>query len=300
MIRYVENSQIDRREWDNCIKHSFHTLPYAYSWYLDMVTPGWCALVDQDYQKVFPLPSRKKMGIRYIFTPPFMQCLGLFSREPSGIERTEEFIGFIPDFYRLVDLSIINNPGVSTGNIVKRDNYTLSLDNDYPKISAGFSSDCRRNISRARESRQKIVNGIDPGEAIDLFRNGPGKGIRGISSSDYERLRQLMIYTTGKGIGDITGIRIRGKLIYSIFRIHTPGQVTLLFTSTSGESRERRSGYLVTDHIIREYAGRKIKLDFAGSSIPSIAEYIRSFGAEKSSYYRIYKSRLPWPVNRFR
>ena len=98
MIQYLENNQIDRQEWDTCIRLSAKTVPYACSWYLDIMAPGWCALVDHQYQTVFPLPTRHKMGLKYIFIPPFMQCLGLFSREHLSLTRTEEFIGFIPDF----------------------------------------------------------------------------------------------------------------------------------------------------------------------------------------------------------
>jgi len=300
MIQYLENNQIDRKEWDTCIRLSSKPVPYAYSWYLDIMTPGWCALVDHQYQTVFPLPTRHRVGLKYIFIPPFMQSLGLFSRERSYRSRTEEFIGFIPDFYRFVDLCLINDPGDSELIKTERDNYTLSLKKDYNSISKGYSSDCRRNISLARSEKQQPEKGIEPAEAIELFICGPGKNISGISRTDYSRLEQLMAYTIESGIGDITGIRHNGKLIYSLFKILTSTQVTLLFTSTSNESRELRSGYMVIDSIIREYSGKDLVLDFAGSSIPSVADFIRSFGAKKETYYRIYRNNLPWPVNRFR
>ena len=41
MIVYLKNDEIDREQWDNCIKNSSVTRPYAYSWYLDIMAPGW-------------------------------------------------------------------------------------------------------------------------------------------------------------------------------------------------------------------------------------------------------------------
>lgn len=48
MITYLFNSEIDKDKWDNCIKNSPGAKPYAYSWYLDIMAPGWQALVDED------------------------------------------------------------------------------------------------------------------------------------------------------------------------------------------------------------------------------------------------------------
>jgi hypothetical protein len=54
MIVYHKNHEIDREQWDKCIRNSPGTKPYAWSWYLDIMAPGWEALVDDDYDSVFP------------------------------------------------------------------------------------------------------------------------------------------------------------------------------------------------------------------------------------------------------
>jgi len=37
MIVYHKNNEIDREQWDNCIRNSPGVSPYAYSWYLDIM-----------------------------------------------------------------------------------------------------------------------------------------------------------------------------------------------------------------------------------------------------------------------
>ena len=84
VIRLYANSEIDKAKWDSCVVDSNNALIYAYSWYLDIVSPNWVALIKGDYKVVFPLPAKKKLGVSYISQPLFTQQLGLFSSEISN------------------------------------------------------------------------------------------------------------------------------------------------------------------------------------------------------------------------
>ena len=55
MICYLTHNQIDKQRWDECIAQSPDGLIYCWSWYLDVVHPGWEALVEDDYENVMPL-----------------------------------------------------------------------------------------------------------------------------------------------------------------------------------------------------------------------------------------------------
>jgi hypothetical protein len=65
MINYLRHNEIDHEQWDDCIKDSPRVKPYGFSWYLDIMSPGWEALTDDDYDAVFPIPAFKKYGIEY-------------------------------------------------------------------------------------------------------------------------------------------------------------------------------------------------------------------------------------------
>ncbi len=45
MIRHLKNDEIEREKWDECIAAAFNGNVYGFSWYLDIVSPGWEALV---------------------------------------------------------------------------------------------------------------------------------------------------------------------------------------------------------------------------------------------------------------
>ena len=69
MIKFVQHKNVDTDKWDECIKKSVNSLPYAFSWYLDIVVEHWDALVLNDYEAVFPLPSKQKISIKvFLYT----------------------------------------------------------------------------------------------------------------------------------------------------------------------------------------------------------------------------------------
>jgi hypothetical protein len=82
--------------------------------------------------------------------------------------------------------------------------------------------------------------------------------------------------------------------------VEIKGNTTMLLVVNTDESREKRTGYYVVNELIRGLAGTKTILDFAGSSIPSIASFMESFGSVNVPFYRIYQNRLFWPVRMFK
>jgi len=301
MIAYLTNGEIDRSRWDACLAEVPGIKPYAWSWYLDIMAPGWDALVDDDYCSLFPLPRSKKFGFNYLATPVFLQQLGLFTPDGDRQKIASEFISFMPEFYRLIDLNIAQEVKPPGYTVTPRYNFELRLDDPYEIMWFNYTSDCRRNINIARRYPQEIVEDVRPHEVISLFRNNIGKRAGVIRDVSYRRLQSLMDQCAQTGTGRILGVRSpKGKLLWGMFVIDTPGRKTLLFTAGSRKSRELRTAYLVIDHIIKTSAATGAVIDFAGSSVPSIAIFMKSFGGDQTTYWRLYRNTLPWPARLFR
>lgn len=297
MIVYHKNQEIDREQWDNCIRNSPGVKPYAYSWYLDIMSPGWEALVDDDYDSVFPVPGINKFGIQYVQTPVFLQQLGAFSPDNPSAPALVEFLNFLPDFYRMIDLSVGQKIEIEGFKITEKANYVLDLSKPYEKLCENFSPQCRKNIESSGKKGFELVNGIIPDELIDLFIMNKGKEIKGISGREYQRLKNLMNFCLINKKGSIIGVRgSRKKLIYGIFIVETRGNKTMLFVVNTPQSREKNIGYFAINEFIKKNASTRNILDFAGSSIPAIASFMESFGSINEPYYRIYRNRLLWPV----
>lgn len=297
MIVYHKHNEIDREQWDNCIKNSPGVKPYSYSWYLDIMAPGWEALVDDDYDSVFPIPGFSKFGIQYVATPVFLQQLGAFSPDKPSSKALIEFLEYMPDFYKLVDLCVGHKIDYDGYKVTEKVNFELELSKSYEKLWENFSPHCKRNIEASAKKKPELFSDITPNEIIDLFIMNKGKDIKGIKIRDYERLKNLMNFCLKNKKGRIIGVRATKKrLIFGVFVVESSGNKTLLFVVNTPESRTRRIGYYVVNELIKEHSSTRTILDFAGSSIPSIASFMESFGPVKVPYFRIYRNRLLWPV----
>ena len=297
MIVYHKNNEIDKEQWDNCIKNTPRTKPYAFSWYLDIMSPGWQALVDDDYDSVFPVPGFSRFGIQYIATPVFLQQLGAFSPDKPGSVAIREFLEYMPDFFKFIDLCIGQNITAEGYKVTERVNFELDLSRPYETIFQNFSDHCRRNIKSSLKKNPEVVTNITPDEIINVFIENKGKEINGIKTRDYQHLKTLMNFCKINKKGRLIGVRDgRKKLIFGIFLIEIPGIKTILFVANTHQSRERRIGYFVINELIKDFSSTKTRLDFAGSSIPSVASFYESFGCDKVPFYRIFRNKLIWPI----
>ncbi|MDZ7737474.1 MAG: hypothetical protein U5K32_00070 [Bacteroidales bacterium] len=300
MIRFLKNKEIDRNRWDGLVMSEDHPVPYSFSWYLDIMSPGWSALVLDDYDFILPLPVRKKYGIKYLAMPAFTQRIGIIPAVGSDSGIKSQFYGFLQNSYRFIDLCISEKAINTRFSVKPKNNFYIPLNRQYKEIWEDYSSSCRRNIRIGREERRRVSEDIDPDSVMDLFRTGVGSKISGISSKDCNKLERLMEYCTDQGTGKIFGIYHGGQLAHAVFAIDYAERITLLLTATSQYSRDSKAGYLVTDHIIYKYSGKGYVLDFAGSSIASIATYNKSYGSVMENYYRIYLNNLAWPVRKLK
>jgi hypothetical protein len=296
MIVYLKHNEIDREQWDNCIKNTPGAKPYAYSWYLDIMAPGWQALIDDDYDSVFPVPGFSRFGIQYISTPAFLQQLGAFSPDKPVSTAIGEFLDYMPDFFKLIDLCIGQKIYTDGYKVSERVNYELDLSKQYGTIFNDFSDHCRRNIEASGRKSPELVSDIKPDEIINLFIQNNGKEISGIKIHDYQRLKNLMNFCIINKKGKLIGVRgARKKLIFGLFLVEIRGNKTILFVVNTPLSRERRIEYFVVNELIKNYSSTRTILDLAGASIPSVTSFIESFGSVKVPYYRLYCNRLFWP-----
>lgn len=301
MILHLKHDEIDKGKWDKCISGTPGAKPYGYSWYLDIMAPGWEALVADDYNAVFPLPLFIKYGIKYVTTPVFLQQLGVFTPDKSEQEKINEFLEYMPESYRLIDLRIGQFTDHKAFTVTELTNFELDLSLSYDNLRQNFSRRSKKDIEKSGRLIHGIVNDVSPEELIDLFRNNTGKELKVIKERNYDRLRKLMDFCIRNNKGKIIGVRSHNnRLIFGRFILTTMGRVTLLFTASTHESREKRISYYVLNEIIREYSSTKTILDFEGSTIPSIAAFMKSFGCVNVPYYRIYRNRLPWIIKGIR
>jgi hypothetical protein len=297
MIVYHKNGEIDRELWDNCIRNSARAKPYAYSWYLDIMAPGWAALIDDDYDSLFPVPSYVRFGVQYAAVPAFIQQLGAFSPDKPVAQGIVEFLDFMPEFYKLTDLCVgqkVEYPGYK---VIEKPNFELDLSAKYERLSERYTPECLKFISSAVKKRFEPASDVSPAELVELCISNKKSNIRGVKPRDWERLVNLMDFCISNRKGSITGVRLaRKRLVYGVFHVQIPGSVTIILEANTPESTEKQIGLFVLNEIIRDNASTAAILDFAGADGKPAVPKAVSFGGENIPYYRIYRNRLFWPA----
>jgi hypothetical protein len=301
MITYIGNKDIDRKRWDACIAKAHNSLVYAYSWYLDILCPEqWDALIGDDYESVFPLPFRKKYGIRYIYTPFFIQQLGVYSQRPLIETEINSFLDSIPEDFRLVELNLnVYNVASANGfNYVTNLNHELNLGMSYELVRRNYSENLIRNLKKAANNNLAVIKDESADQVIDLFRAEKGREVKHWGNKEYDIFRHLLAECSMRGVLEIKGAYSdKGDFVAGIIFLRSDSRAIFLFSATGPIARELNAMPWMVDDFIREHAGKNLILDFEGSNDEGLARFYKSFGANQTIYQRAERNSLPGWIN---
>jgi len=296
MIQYLNHPDIDKLKWDDCINRSVNSVIYAHSWYLDIVSPGWEALVQDDYTSVFPLTGTSKMGLHYLRQPFFTQQLGLFSTALLSEEAVTAFLDAIPTKYRFAEINLnsFNRVDPKRFDTVVRRNHELQLVQPYDTLAARYSLNTQRNIRKAVASGVTVKRKVDADDLIRLFRENFGKKEGKLAYRDYLVITRLITHSLRNSAGIIMGASPDERsLDAAAFFLKDRSRFIFLFSATNFATRDNGAMFLLVDTFIREHCNRPVLLDFEGGNDPGLGRFYKSFGAAETGYPAVRINRLP-------
>jgi hypothetical protein len=297
MIRHLTREQIDDARWDACIEEAVNHRIYGYSWYLDLVCESWDGLIEDDYSAVFPLPFRKKYGIRYLFQPDFTQQLGLFCRDEPPPAMVDSFLDAIPKRFWFAEICLNSSAFPAQHQATARNNYELNLEAPYPELSVHYSSNLQRNIRRGIKSGLQVSPHPDTGAIIRMFRENRGATLHRWNERTYQRLSRLFHTLEHRGQARAWGTySSNNNLVAGALFFFDRKYAVMVFSGLTPEGKESGAMPFLLDHVIREFASTPLILDFEGSMDPGLARFYASFGADIRQYWFLKMNRLPVPL----
>ncbi len=313
MIRYIIRKEIDCSQWDALVTRAPNSLIYALSWYLDIVTPGWSALIKEEngrYLAVMPLPLRSKFGFHYLQQPVFTQQLGMFSCEALSSADWQEIGKQLRNKFRLISHYSFNT---SNAELLQADQlgiagtrsatYHLNLQPTYKQLLSGYKPNRRWRLNQAR--RQALI--IEPSTDIDLLvqlftENTAGK-ISGIIGEAYEYriLRELYIAASQRGMTLMWQARTASEGVVAMILLFVfDKQFTYIFSSTTSAGKKAGAITVLLDEVFHAYAGQNICFDFEVMNVANLVHFYSSFGSVAAPFLSISLNRLPWPVKQLK
>ena len=291
MITYLTHENIDLKRWDACIEQASNGLVYAWSWYLDIVHPGWDALVevkDGNYLSVMPITHKRKYFVNYLCQPFFVQQLGIFSTVPVTVETTHAFLKAIPEKYRLVEIRLNEKNPVETSwqGIGLHSNHLLDLYRTYSSLSFDYHNNTQRNLKKSLKYDLQLVEAVPIQKIISLFRKDRGVMVKHWGNAEYARLERLTEAATTLSNAFVYGVKTfdNDEIICGALFMISHHRITFLFSGNSLVGKEVQAMSFLLDKVIQRYSGQPLVLDFEGSDDENLARFYHGFGAKPVSY----------------
>ncbi len=289
-IRHLRQEDIDKKLWDETIMQSQRFVPYALSWYLDIVCPDWEALVADNYEVIMPLPVKRKCGIRYLVEPLWAQKLGIFSRNMLSEETMNKIIKVIP--YSIYAFNL-NEDNYTSRYCTKQKNTNLYLDLNapYEALESRYNTNTKRNIKKVQKEEIRVRE-ISADEFMALWL----RDNKGTNEHHHRLLSKLIESSRDRGKTVLLGaINKNGGVIAVLFALIFKKRMYYLAPASNAEGKESSAMFMIVDHIIENHAGEDMVLDFEGSMIEGVARFYKGFGAKEEYYYpisRLYPEQL--------
>ncbi len=300
MISFIKRSALNIEKYNHCITNAMQSNIFGYSWYLDIVTDQWEALVLNDYEAVMPIPYRKKLFIPYVHPPLWLIRLGIYS---EVIEDENEFLIELFGTYNFIELRLnsYNSFSMFLDYQKTKEVQVLSLKNNYETIYKNY------NRNRKRELKKAITHDLTerwndpPIKLIELFQKNIGKRVKKINNKDYDNLLQLLEVCIEKKKGELLTIYDQNnQLVAGAFFLKHQDRITELVCASDLKNRKNGANTFMNDRAIFKYQRNFKTFDFGGSSMKDIAKYYKSFGATDERYPYLYYNNLPKPLKFFK
>lgn len=282
MISIKERDELDIDKYDACVASSIHSSLYAFSWYLDLVSDQWSALILDDYKATMPLPWNSKLGLKYITQPFFCQQLGIYSSKQIDESMTHLFVASIPPYFLNINLN--TNVPLEKKKCQKQTNYILDLNRDYEFIFKKYRKDRKKSLRKSLDAYLYYQDFENKKVLMDLYQEV--FGYLNLSDKYYNTIASVIDEVLKRGDGFIRNVFHDKQLVCSGFFIHFQDRIYYLFGASNQQGKKVGATTFLIDSVIKQFANTEKVFDFEGSNIQSIASFYKSFGSENTVYYK--------------
>ncbi len=305
----LNRQDLDDEAWNAFVDASPMQYLYYYTWWLDVVSPGWKAIAV--YQKgrpvmLWPLPMKTLGPLQACLQPQLTQFGGpLFAPFPQSNHRRHTFqkkalllaIQALPRMLFPFDINL--HPALQyflpftwkKFTLKPRFTYWLPLEKSSWDVEGSFSTDVRRHRKRALKEGFQVMPDDNPKTFTAIARRA-----KVMNSKQATLFEALWHAAQHRHSGLLLTARGTDGALASAIGVFSDGQRFILIGSATEPALRHSSAntLLVTDAIFRAAAEPGIHtFDFEGSMLPGVEQFFRSFNPQGKMYLNVKKLSFP-------
>ena len=288
-IHYLKNNEIDYSKWDRCIDSALNGSVYARTWFLDIVTDHWNALIEDDYLSVFPLVYQTHYFRNVIYMPELIKHLGVFSSRPVSGEKILQFLKAIPPEFKRVHICFNKHNSQLIKQLPGSERPVFELDLIIPaeKRYSSYSERVNSILSSARQNKLAVMKNTSLYEFEKLLDR---KAYRR-RLTELQKMHRIILHLMRKNQAEIIGAYGPENMICAAACFIRSHHNVILFIARSDHFGEiSQAGYLILDTFLKKYSARNITLSFDYQDKTWNKRLFTDFGAQESHYF-CYRNR---------
>ena len=294
-MQILASHKIDTAKWDACVAANTNGLIYATTAYLNSMADNWGGLIINDYDTIMPLPWRRKLGITYLYTPPFTQQLGLIGQkgliDEKILQAINKFVKYGDYFF-----SFSNKLLPINGTLSSKCNYIIDLVGGYDTIKQGFSNELNGYLKKPKKAELIYAN-ANIQEAIDLYQKYYQIRMPHLTQEDFNRFKTLclMFEREDKAFSKVVLDKKGNQLAIALF-LKDNKRIYNLMPTTFSAGRKQFAMHFLLDSLFKEYSQQQLLFDFEGSDLVGVKRFYEQFGGINQPYNHWHFNNLPWPL----
>ncbi|MBK6901697.1 MAG: hypothetical protein IPH04_02470 [Saprospirales bacterium] len=288
-IRYLRRDEIDKIKWNSCVHYASNGNIFGYVWFLDNVAKDWDALVEGDYESVFPLVWKEgRRGAKELVQPPWMRELGLYSVNVLSKPRIQAFIRAIPEEFSSIAIHLNEQnflPESEGFQMSPQTNYQMLLQPSYEELADQFSKEWFLQLGRAEKHSLGTVLNMKPETLAEFYRKyAPRSPDREARSHALLRIVYNILH---RGWGFTSGVyNPEGELLAANFFIYSHSKVLSLTPLVSPKGKSQGALESLFNTFLQTHAGKPLLFDLNTDGADG---FVQGMGAQPNSFFRIIR-----------
>lgn len=275
--KWINQSEINRKDWDNLVEKTENASIYVNSFYLDATAIDWEAYVAEDFSFAIPVGVVRKGGITRVYPPLFQRYV-----EPIGDISKIDWEAFEKSLMKRYPKGDLQAKSAILPNIP----FTNYIHQVVDKERFKLKTQAKRMIKRFGQTNYEIrEENIDTDDLSKLIAKELSKKLPLYATKDVQHLFEVVKKAEEKGflykIGVFEGDILKGGLIGLKFN----SQLLYLKGTALEELQQEGGMYALMNHFIDYGFSQNCSIDFGGSRVKGIQFFNQRFNGQDVEYY---------------